>query len=172
MVHVWRSLLVFVLGVAVSAPVAAQETTNDDDGSTVAAVLGAPIGGFTGVALVRTVESMTCDRADGCGPVPRIAAGLLGVGAGVFIGTEDTDRIKGAYIGAGVGFGGTTFLVGLVSAFTGFNETSAKAMIVGGVAAGAVGAILGTVLYESDDGSTDLGTQARQAVPIGVRLRF
>jgi hypothetical protein len=166
------ALLPLFLSLALLSPVAAQ-IHQESEGSADSAVLGGLLGAYSGMIVGGlSGRHIFCPQAVVRGspcPTPILVGSGVGLAAGIYAGVESDHRVKGAYVGAGLGA-----LAGLVTFAAFFRSELDKsegqhleplwtALFVGA----AFGAIAGGVIA----GDGDSNTTAPQ-LPLGIRLRF
>jgi hypothetical protein len=124
-------------------------------GSPAATIGGSALGAFTGAVIGGGVFRRLCsERNRVCWP-PMIAGLALGTAAGIYAGTTDTERIRGATIGFGAGaLGGLVITSLLIStdAVKPKGEWQPIADLLTGTMIGAaVGTLVGGLLTTADD---------------------
>jgi len=157
-----------------SGPLPAQVQL-ESEGSFGSAVLGGLLGGYSGL-MVSNLSSrhIFCphrDRVRGPCLAPVLIGSGLGLVAGAYAGAESSHRIKGAYVGAGLGaLAGLVTLAVLYKSELVKSEGHALDPFFAAVIYGAAfGAIAGGII--AGDGDSN-GTAATQQIPIGLRLSF
>jgi len=155
-----------------SAPLRAQVYL-EAEGSVGSAVLGGFLGAYSGL-IVGNLSSrhILCPRRPGVqGPclAPILVGSALGLGAGAYAGAESSHRIKGAYIGAGLGT--LTGLVVLAAFFQSEFDKPGTQHLEPLFAAAFIGAAFGAIAGGIIAGDGDSNRAATQ-LPLGIRLRF
>jgi hypothetical protein len=165
-------LLLWFLSLALLPPVAAQ-VHQESEGSVGSGVLGGLLGAYSGMIVGGlSGRHIFCPQAALRGSsclTPILVGSGVALAAGIYAGAESDHRVKGAYVGAGLGA-----LAGLVTFAAFFQSELEKsqgqhleplwtAFFVGA----AVGAIAGGVI--AGDGDSN---RADTQVPLGIGLRF